>query len=143
MATKRVGIVLLSGLAIALALSACGGGGKTTTPTQAPVTTPTPAPTQIPPSPTPTSQTALPEELFLEVTEPSDESTVREVPLVVVGRTTPDAVISVDGQTTDVNAQGEFVALVSLEPGPNVIEVVASDLTGRQETALMAVIYIP
>ncbi|MEE9199233.1 MAG: hypothetical protein V3U26_05495 [Dehalococcoidia bacterium] len=138
MATKRVGIVLLSGLAIALALSACGGGGKTST-----ATSPTPAPTQIPPSPTPTSQTALPEELFLEVTEPSDESTVREVPLVVVGRTTPDAVISVDGQTTDVNAQGEFVALVSLEPGPNVIEVVASDLTGRQETALMAVIYIP
>ncbi len=79
----------------------------------------------------------------MEIVEPADESVVHETPLVVVGRTIPDAVVSVNGQTVEVNAQGGVVSLVSLEPGPNLIEVVASDLTGQQETALLTVVYIP
>ena len=75
--------------------------------------------------------------------EPTNESIVYDSTLALVGRTTPDAVVSVNGMTAEVNAQGQFVALVSLEPGPNVIEVVASDLNGTQETALLALIHIP
>ena len=85
----------------------------------------------------------LAETLFLEVVEPADESIVEDAPLALVGRTTPDAVVSVQGETVDVGPDGQFVALVSLEPGPNVIEVVASDLTGQAETSVLAVIYIP
>lgn len=68
---------------------------------------------------------------------------VHDSTLVVVGRTTPDAVVSVGDQTAEVNAQGDFVALVTLESGTNLIEVAASDLTGSQESALLAIIYIP
>ena len=85
----------------------------------------------------------LPESLFLQILEPADETVVTDSTLVVVGRTTPDAVVSVAEQTVDVNAEGDFVALVTLDPGPNVIEVAASDLSGTQETSLLAVIYLP
>ena len=115
-----------------------GGGGEA----PAPTATPTPIPTATA-TPTSTLQSTLPESLFLEIVEPTDESVIHELPLVVVGRTTPDAVVSVNGQTAEVNTQGSIVALVSLEPGPNLIEVVASDLTGKQESALLAVIYLP
>lgn len=118
----------------------------TTVPTPIPTATATPISTPIPvanPTPTLTTQSALPENLFLEIVEPANESIVYDSPLAVVGRTTPDAVVSVDGKTAEVNAQGQFIALVSLAPGPNVIEVVASDLNGIQETALLALIYIP
>lgn len=135
-------------------LAACGGGQATPGPlpatspdstpshTPTPVSTPTPAPTLQPDAET-TPEPALPEELFLEVLEPADESVVNEVPLVVLGRTTPDAVVSVAGETAEVNAKGEFVKLLQLDEGPNFIEVVASDLSGNQENAVLAVIYFP
>ncbi|MFQ5933694.1 MAG: hypothetical protein ACE5KI_03520 [Dehalococcoidia bacterium] len=124
-----------------LILAACGGGGQEPEPTPtaatAPVSTLTPTPAVT------TSQSALPESLFLEITEPENESIVSDTPLVVVGKTIADAVVSVDGQTAEVNAQGQFAVLVSLEVGPNLVEVVASDLAGTQESAILAVIYIP
>ena len=79
----------------------------------------------------------------MEILEPADETVVTDSTLVVVGRTTPDAVVSVAEQTVDVNAEGDFVALVTLDVGPNVIEVAASDLSGTLETSLLAVIYLP
>ena len=115
-------------------------------PTPIPTLVASPTPTSRPmptATPTPTPQSVLPEDLFLEITEPTTESIVYDSPLALVGLTTPDAVVSVDGNTVEVNAQGQFVALLSLEPGPNVIEVVASDLSGTQETALLALIHIP
>ena len=120
-------------------------------PVSAPVTKPVPPPTiaepQRPPvaavEPAAAELLALPESLFLEILEPADETVVTDSTLVVVGRTTPDAVVSVAEQTVDVNAEGDFVALVTLDVGPNVIEVAASDLSGTQETSLLAVIYLP
>ena len=162
---KFFAVKLSVGLAIlALVLAACQGGASTPTPMASPTPTPIPTPvasqmpTPIPTlvasptptsrpmptaTPTPTPQSVLPEDLFLEITEPTTESIVYDSPLALVGLTTPDAVVSVDGNTVEVNAQGQFVALLSLEPGPNVIEVVASDLSGTQETALLALIHIP
>ena len=124
----------LAGVAIALTMLllavGCGNGDE------APATrTPLPTATAIP-------QTALPEELFLEVSEPADESVVTEATVTVRGTTTPDAVVSIDGTTVDVDVNGVFVADVTLVEGPNVIEVVASDLSGAQESAQIAVIYL-
>ena len=129
---------------LAVILVACGGGEQVSEHTPAATTVPVSTPTSTPTlTPTPASQSALPETLFLEIREPANESNVNDTPLVVVGITVPDAVVSVDGQTAEVNAQGQFVVLVSLEGGPNLIEVVASDLAGAQESALLTVIYIP
>lgn len=111
---------------------ACGNGDATPT-AQSP--SPTPTPTEIP-------QATLPEELFLEVSEPADESVVTEATVTVRGSTTPDAVVSIDGIAVGVDANGVFVADVTLVEGPNVIEVVASDLSGAQESAQIAVIYL-
>ena len=143
-ALRHIGLLVAA--AVFLLAVGCSRGEPTATPTPTPTpqatATSTPSPTSAPLAAS-TLRTVLQEALFLDVVEPANESTVREVPLVVVGRTTPDAVVSVDGQTTEVNARGEFVALVSLETGPNLIQVVASDLNGNQETALLAVIYLP
>ncbi|MFQ5872234.1 MAG: hypothetical protein ACE5JL_00330 [Dehalococcoidia bacterium] len=132
--------LLISFVVLPLIFAACGGGEQAPAPEPTPTSTPAPVPTS---TPIPTLPPALPETLFLEILEPTDESIVNEMPLVVVGKTVPDAVVSVDGQTAEVNAQGQFAVLVSLDSGPNLIEVVASDLTGAQESALLAVIYIP
>ncbi len=122
------------------------------TATSLPVPDPTATPVPVAVDTTPPESSDIAEEieeielsetLFLEIVEPADESIVEDAPLALVGRTTPDAVVSVQGETVDVGPDGQFVALVSLEPGPNVIEVVASDLTGQAETSVLAVIYIP
>ena len=139
--------ILLPVLILLLA-TGCTGGDPTATPipTSTPTPTPTVTPTPIPiptHTPTPTLEGALPEELFLEITEPLDESIVSEAVIFVRGQTTPDAVISIDGQSVEVDVQGEFVAEVSLEPGPNILEIVASDLAGSQESILLSVIFIP
>ncbi len=149
-------MVAIGFLAAALFAAACSGGSK-----QAPVEpaqpAPAPPPVSAPPpevaepqqpavaavEPAASEQPVLPESLFLEILEPADETVVTDSTLVVVGRTTPDAVVSVAEQTVDVNAEGDFVALVTLDLGPNVIEVAASDLSGTQETSLLAVIYLP
>ena len=120
-------------------------------PVSAPVAKPVPPPVVAEPQqpavaavePATPEQPTLPESLFLEILEPADETVVTDSTLVVVGRTTPDAVVSVAEQTVDVNAEGDFVALVTLDVGPNVIEVAASDLSGTLETSLLAVIYLP
>jgi hypothetical protein len=95
------------------------------------------------PTTSPTPEPTLQESLFLEISEPANESVVDEGAIVVRGFTTPDAVVSVDGDVVNIDAQGEFAVALSLEPGANLIEIVASDMAGNQESAMLAVIYIP
>ena len=83
------------------------------------------------------------ERLFLEITEPQDESVVSTEAVAVQGSTAADAVVSVNGAVVEVDAQGAFEAIVTLEEGPNLIEVVASDLTGAEESRDIVVIYFP
>ena len=158
----QLGLVAIGLLAATLIAAACSGGksqapvepaqpAPAPPPVSAPVAKPVPPPAVTEPQqpavaavePAASEQPALPESLFLEILEPADETVVTESTLVVVGRTTPDAVVSVAEQTVDVNAEGDFVALVTLDVGPNVIEVAASDLSGTQETSILAVIYLP
>ena len=158
----QLGLMAIGLLAAALFAAACSGGksqapvepaqpAPAPPPVSAPVAKPVPPPAVAGPEqpavaavePAAPEQPALPESLFLEILEPADETVVTDSTLVVVGRTTPDAVVSVAEQTVDVSVEGDFVALVTLDVGPNVIEVAASDLSGTQETFLLAVIYLP
>ncbi len=148
-------MVAIGLLAAALFAAACSGGSKQAPvepaqpvpappPVSAPVAKPEPQqPAVAAVEPAAPELPALSESLLLEILGPADETVVTDSTLVVVGRTTPDAVVSVAEQTVDVNAEGDFVALVTLDAGPNVIEVAASDLSGTQETFLLAVIYLP
>jgi uncharacterized protein YfaP (DUF2135 family) len=77
----------------------------------------------------------------LEVTEPQDEITVNTSTIQVKGVTTADATVSVNGFLVDVGADGKFSTTVSLEQGPNSIEVVASDSQGNENSQVLTVIY--
>lgn len=95
------------------------------------------------PTPTAALTTGEGERLFIEIAEPADESVVSTDTVAVRGSTTADAVVSVNGAVVEVDAQGSFEAIVTLEEGPNLIEVVASDLTGAGESIDIVVVYIP
>jgi hypothetical protein len=87
--------------------------------------------------------TITPEPFFLLVTEPLGDIIVKSSPIAVIGSSTPDAVVSINGESVEVDIQGAFSAQVALEVGPNVIEVVASNLQGDQESVILALIYLP
>jgi len=78
----------------------------------------------------------------LAVTEPQDETTVYAADLVVRGQTEPDAVVSVNEAVVEVDAEGKFSTTVTLEEGPNPIEVLASDFEGNEGSVTLTVIYV-
>ncbi len=103
-----------------------------------------PAPGEITPAPTPEPTPApTPVGFFLKVTEPKDESIVTSSVIPVSGTTSPDAVVSVNSEMVEVDERGNFSTMVTLEEGPNIIEVIASDFEGNKEGSVLAVIYIP
>ena len=140
----------------------------TVTPVASPGPTATPAPALVPPatiapemSPTPgaapvatavstpqPANTPVPADvqrygLFLEIEGLSEDSVVRGDTVVARGRTRPDAVLSINGVVVPVDSSGSFEVLLTLDPGPNIIEVVASDLEGNEETRVLAVVSLP
>jgi hypothetical protein len=90
--------------------------------------------TYVPPPPQP---------FFLVVTEPRDQSIVSESPIRLSGRTMPDAVVSVSGVGIPVDDLGAFWTMVTMEPGPNIIDVVATNAEGRVLSTVVALIYRP
>jgi len=100
-----------------------------------------PPPEKVTPPPIP-EPTPKPE-FFLTVTEPADNSIINADKVEVRGRTTPGAVVSVNGELTEVDEEGNFTMIVVLEEGPNIIEVIASDLEGNQESCVLVIIYVP
>lgn len=131
-------------MALALIFGACT---KAAAPVSAPVPTATPAAALAPAaSPTPIGAVTpapkeAPETFFLEIITPKDESVVQDAVVLVQGRTAPDAVVSVEGQPVEVDGSGNFFATVTLEEGPNSIEVIASDFQGNHESRLISLIY--
>jgi len=104
------------------------------TPTQTPYATTTPAPTAT-------------IALFLEITQPTDDAQVSTGSITVSGKTILGAVVSVsmndEIEIVTVGQDGKFTVRVALEEGPNLIEVIASDLLGNEKSATVTVIYIP
>jgi len=75
---------------------------------------------------------AATDQLFITVTAPADKSTVNAATVTVTGKTLPVAILSVNGQLLKVGADGTFSTPVSLEIGVNVIQIVASDISGTE-----------
>lgn len=82
-------------------------------------------------------------ELFIEIFSPATRSTVAEAELHVNGRSSPDATVSVNDQLASMNISGEFEATLQLLVGPNLIEVIASDLGGTVRSQLLVIVYLP
>ena len=84
-----------------------------------------------------------PQPFILVVTEPRDQSIVSEGTIRLSGRTGTDAIVTVQGVGIEVDAVGVFSTTVTLDEGPNVIDVVATDADGRVLSTVIAVIYRP
>ncbi|GEM_PF-973602 len=81
--------------------------------------------------------------LPLTVTEPLNNAVVISPLLTVKGITNADAVVSINGKIVSVDASGNFSEPVTLEAGPNLIEVLASDFYGNSANVMVTVIYSP
>ena len=85
---------------------------------------------------------ALKPEFSLMVTQPTDESIINADKVEVIGITTPGAVVSINGELAEVDEGGNFTMMVVLEEGPNIIEVIASDLEGNEESRTLVIMYV-
>jgi hypothetical protein len=80
--------------------------------------------------------------LTLNVTQPLDESVVRASPVSVSGSTAAGAEVMINGLSVSLDGS-HFSAMVELEPGPNMIEVIAKSSPGKQATKYITVVYVP
>ena len=80
---------------------------------------------------------------LLVITEPQDQSILHARVIPLSGRTGPQGIVSVNGVGVSVDRQGAFSTSIILEEGPNIIEVVASNIDGRVLSAIIAVIFRP
>ena len=125
--------------------------------TEAPIGTEAPTATEVPPTPLPptivipppaptlaVANTPTPSSVFTVTVEtPQDGETTRFSPILVIGQTAPNAIVSANDTVGLANAEGRFSLSAPLEAGPNVLEVIASKSTGEQAYVILTVLYQP
>ena len=116
---------------------------STTAPTNTPTTGPTPTMTLVGPTTTPAISGEIPGGLFLHITNLPKESVLRTSTVSISGNTAPDALLSINGVLIDVDGNGRFTSTLTLQEGPNVIEIVASNFQGNKVSAVLTIISIP
>ena len=119
----------------------------TIAPTPTPISVSTPVPTIVPTveteiliGSTPNSGTF---NLSLDFDGIGNESVVRSDRVLLHGVTSADATVSVNGLILEVQSDGTFELTLPLEPGPNIVDIVASDLEGNSINSSLAIISIP
>ncbi len=80
---------------------------------------------------------------FLTLMSPATGTIATRPRIEVLGATELEATLTLDGKPLKVDGDGSFVAEVALEPGENMIEVVAIDLAGNTSRRSQSVIYRP
>ena len=68
----------------------------------------------------------------LEIISPADNQTVTEEQIVIEGKTDPDNSVSINGDLTQLNDQGEFSYRLRLASGENKIVIEAINRIGRK-----------
>ena len=102
-----------------------------------------PAPAAPAPAPEPSQPPAIGNtQLTLTVTEPPDNSIVNTDTIEIKGVTSPGAVISANTEFDMADDLGNFDISVVLDEGPNIIEIVASDSSGNEESLTLTISYI-
>ena len=81
--------------------------------------------------------------LIIQLFSPQDEAVFNVAQINVSGKAPVGTVISINDQIIVVSESGDFSVPVLLEEGPNVIELVASDLDGNELDIVLAVVYEP
>lgn len=75
----------------------------------------------------------------LEIESPKNQTVVTEKRIDVLGKTDPDATVTVQGVSVLVRSDGKFFDQVNLEPGVNTITIVATSRIGKTKTATLEV----
>ena len=96
-------------------------------------------PATLPPASGPTGSGTL----SLRILSPADGAVVNTSSVEIVGEAPVGSVISIGDDILIVGADGTFKYIVSLEEGPNVIEVLASDSAGNESFVLLGIFYEP
>jgi len=147
---KKISILVCTAV-VFVAQAACIVGRPTVTPTAPllpgnaggtpPIVTQAPgdgaATTSLPPPPSGGGTESL------QILAPKEGDVVTSAQLEVVGLTTPDSVVTVNDDIIVVGADGRFQSTVLLAEGPNVIEILASDLEGNEASLEITVTYEP
>ena len=119
----------------------------TIAPTPTPISVSTPVPTIAPTVETETRIGSTPNSgtfnLSLDFEGIGNESVVRSDRVLLHGVTSADATVSVNGVILEVQSDGTFELTLPLEPGPNIVDIVASDLEGNSINSSLAIISIP
>ncbi len=132
--------IALAGLAVGVTMISGGGSDSEQIVQSESSSTPVTESTQADTNTTVTEATA---DLYLNVTSPVDQSVSDSLVVDVTGKTLSTAIVSVNGKMASIDATGAFAVTVSLENGPNFIEVVASTVGGAEISEILSVIYIP
>jgi hypothetical protein len=89
------------------------------------------------------ASTSTPTSLFLTIIEPANESIVDVDTVTIRGQTLADAIVSINGESVDVDSSGNFSVPVTLEEGTNVFDIIASDEAGDEATTQLIVSFAP
>ena len=84
-----------------------------------------------------------PASFSLLVTEPANLTIVADQPIRIAGRTRPGTLVTVNGVSVSVDEQGQFATLVQLQPGPNIIDIIARSTNGKILSSTISVNYSP
>jgi hypothetical protein len=94
-------------------------------------------------SPSGTTSGTLQSGLPLSITEPADSATINGDAVTVQGTTAPGATVSVNDNVVTADSTGAFSTNVSLDAGPNAIDVIATDDNNNQGEVLLMVDAMP
>jgi uncharacterized protein YfaP (DUF2135 family) len=140
---RNILITISSLILIGLVLAGCSQGGpRTSSPA---VKNPAASTNPVSPSQTNAQVTledttgVLQSDIPLKVASPVDSADLNADTITVQGQTTPGAVVQVNDMSGIADANGNFSIPISLEQGPNAIDVIATDDTGKQGEVLILV----
>ena len=83
-------------------------------------------------------------DFFLELESPDGlDSVVTQSSIAIMARTRIDALVTVNQDPVEPDMDGRFSHEVQLNPGHNLVEILASTSEGEQKALILAVIYTP
>jgi hypothetical protein len=108
----------------------------------------TPGDTEIVASQRDGSTPKIPEKVntdfFLLLDEPKALDFIVKTPQISIeGRTRIDAMVTINQVLVEPNIDGKFQQTIPLEPGLNIVTVIASVVTGDQKTIVLGIGYTP
>jgi hypothetical protein len=82
-------------------------------------------------------------ELTLRLLAPHDGEIFETADILVIGEARPGMVVSVNDSLAVADAEGEFAIPIRLEPGTNLLELIASNEAGDQISTTLVVSFLP